>query len=80
MILKKDILNRAYQRHTQMGGKAESVEAFAKLVAAGLNIIQAEEEENEQGLFISHAYSEKEQEQLSAGIDYKNELEEETDE
>ena len=79
MILKKDILNRAYQRHTQMGGKAKSVEAFAKLVVAGLNIIQ-EEEENEQGLFISHVYSEKEQEQLSAGIDYKNELEEETDE
>nr|DAT13222.1 MAG TPA: hypothetical protein [Caudoviricetes sp.] len=80
MILKKDILNRAYQRHAQMGGKAKSVEAFAKLVVAGLNIIQAEEEENEQGLFISHVYSEEEQEQLSAGIDYKNELEEETNE
>ena len=59
-----------------MGGKAKSVEAFAKLVVAGLNIIQAEEEENKQGLFISHVYSEKEQEQLSVGIDYKNELEE----
>lgn len=80
MILKKDILNRAYQRHAQMGGKAKSVGAFAKLVVAGLNIIQAEEEENEQGLFISHVYSEEEQEQLSAGIDYKNELEEETNE
>lgn len=75
MILRKDILEKAFESFNSKEKRNYSIAQFSKLVVSGLKMIVEEEKEQEQGLFISHTRTTKEWEQFYAGAEYKNELE-----
>ena len=73
MKLRKDILEKVLESFNSKNEKQYSLTQFSKMVVSGLKMIQ--EEDKEQGFFISHTRTPEEWEQFYAGIEYKNELE-----